>query len=319
MKDYQRVSPRFWAEAQAGGWGDDMKMLGLYLLTCEHRTSEGLFRLPVEYMAADLSGADGLGCDLAGAWSAERVTKTLADLSADGFVRYDHAARVVFLPRALAYQPPENPNQRKAAIKNLQALPQTDLLADFIASAARHCPELAREAAERLPEPLRQRLRESLALSLAPTQEEHMVTADAATVPVEDEEEPAANFLAFWDAYPRKVGKSAAKRRWARLPAKDRAAAEAAARHLAEYASGAGVELQYVPHPATFIGPKRSFEDWADGPPAGYASRAARKPEEGPIPCFACDAEVTPDDIFEADYIDGRGWRHERCRERRSA
>ena len=119
MRDYNRVSPRFWPEAQAGGWSDDMKMLGLYLLTCEHRTTEGLYRLPVEYMAADLSGADGLGCDLAGAWSAERVRQALAQLSADGFVKYDHAARVVFLPRALVYQAPENPNQRKAAIKSL--------------------------------------------------------------------------------------------------------------------------------------------------------------------------------------------------------
>ena len=42
MRDYKRVSPRFWTEAQAGGWSDDMKMLALYLLTCEHRTTEGL-------------------------------------------------------------------------------------------------------------------------------------------------------------------------------------------------------------------------------------------------------------------------------------
>ena len=79
-------------------------------------------------MAADLSGADQLGCDLAGAWSAERVRQALAQLSADGFVKYDHAARVVFLPRALVYQAPENPNQRKAAIKSLLGLPRTPLL-----------------------------------------------------------------------------------------------------------------------------------------------------------------------------------------------
>ena len=73
-----------------------------------------------------------------------------------------------------------------------------------------------------------------------------------------------------------------------------------------------------MPHPAAFIG-KRTFEDWAGGPPVGYASRLARTAEEGPILCFACKGEVTPDDIFEADYIEGQGWRHERCRERRTA
>ena len=147
-----------------------------------------------------------------------------------------------------------------------------------------------------------------------------MVTADAATAFTEEEEEPgeAAAFPAFWEAYPRKVGKSEAKRRWGRLPARDRQAATRAAGHLAEYADGAGVELQYVPHPATFIG-QAQLRGLGGRPAGGVRIPAARKAEEGPIPCFACSGEVTPDDIFEADYLEGRGWRHERCRERRTA
>ena len=43
---YHKVSPRFWADEKVLRWNDDAKMLALYLLTCPHRTTEGLFRLP---------------------------------------------------------------------------------------------------------------------------------------------------------------------------------------------------------------------------------------------------------------------------------
>lgn len=325
MRDYNRVSPRFWPEAQAGGWSEDMKVLGLYLLTCEHRTTEGLYRLPVEYMAADLSGADQLGCDLAGAWSAERVRQALAQLSADGFVKYDYAARVVFLPRALVYQAPENPNQRKAAIKSLLGLPRTPLLGDFLEAAQSHCAELAKELREQLAEPSCEGIGESPAPALAPTPtptpKELVAAASAATASSSEEaeaEEQTAKFADYWAAYPRKVGESEARKRWGRLSDANRIAAVAAAGHVAEYAASAGVDLLYIPYPGTFIGPKRTFEDWAQGLPAGYAAGAAPNADSGPILCLTCQQEVTPDDFFDATYIENRGWVHEACHQRRA-
>lgn len=324
MRDYKRVSPRFWPEAQAGSWSDDMKMLALYLLTCEHRTTEGLYRLPVEYMAADLSGADSLGSDLAAAWNPERVRAALARLADDGFVRYDHAARVVFLPRALAYQAPENPNQRRAAIRSLRALPETPLLTAFLEAARSLCPKLASEFEEPFAEGSPERLAESPAPTPAPspTPEEPSAADPAAMSPCQDREgEIGRSFDDFWSAYPRKVGKSEARRRWARLAKRDQASAADAAGHLAQYVSGAGVDLQYVPHPGTFIGPKRTFEDWASGLPPGYAAQLPPKADDGPLLCLACKAEVTPDDFLEATYLEGRGWLHQGCRrqERRPA
>ena len=133
------------------------------------------------------------------------------------------------------------------------------------------------------------------------------------------EGDEAAAFGAFWESYPRKVGKAEACKRWARLTRKDQAAATAAAGHLADYATGAGVDLQYIPHPGTFIGPKRTFEDWSEGLPAGYAAHVPPKADSGPILCLACEKEVTPDDFFEATYIDDRGWVHEACYQRKTA
>ena len=188
-----------------------MKMLALYLLTCEHRTTEGLYRLRIEYMAADLSGADGLGCDLADSWSPERVRTALARLSDDGFVRFDHAARVVFLPRALAYQAPENPNQRRAAVKSLRELPETPLFEAFLEAARTWCPKLAQAFAqppgEGLAEPFGERLAEPPAPAPTPTPspEELVAAAPAATAPLSglEKDKPAA-FADYWAAYPRK-------------------------------------------------------------------------------------------------------------------
>ena len=54
----------------------------------------------------------------------------------------------MFLPRALAYQAPENPNQRRAAVKSLRELPETPLFEDFLEAARTWCPKLAQAFAQ---------------------------------------------------------------------------------------------------------------------------------------------------------------------------
>lgn len=104
-------------------------------------------------------------------------------------------------------------------------------------------------------------------------------------------------FSDFWNPYPRKVGKSETKKRWKRLGANDRAAAILAAVHLAAYANEPGTDLQYVSHPATFIGPKRAWEDWKDGKPPGYGGGNGKGPAVVKRPtCPKCEADLTYDD-----------------------
>ena len=130
---YHKVSPRFWTDEKVLRWNDDEKMLALYLLTCPHRTTEGLFRLPKLYMAADLG------------WSAERLEKPFAKLIGDGFMKYDEAVSIVLLCNALKYQKPENPNQRKGALSKLEELPATPLLWDLVELAEQYAPAFAEE------------------------------------------------------------------------------------------------------------------------------------------------------------------------------
>jgi hypothetical protein len=131
--------------------------------------------------------------------------------------------------------------------------------------------------------------------------QEHIVTRRG-----KDQEHPVtadAGFATFWAAYPRKVGKTATEKRWHRLTAKDRAGAGVAAGHLAAHVAEHDVELQYIPHPSTFIGPKGAWEDWQNGPPPGYGNGNGRNAHHAGAPpivkrsvCPRCEADRTIDE-----------------------
>jgi len=133
---YHRVYVRFWDDALDEGWSDDEVLLGLYLLTGPPRQTEGLFRARKQRMASDRK------------WSMERFEEAFAGLLARGFVEFDETVSLVFLPRALKYQPPANQNVAKHAAKRILALPDSPLHRRFMAVAETHCrwlPELLRE------------------------------------------------------------------------------------------------------------------------------------------------------------------------------
>lgn len=100
-------------------------------------------------------------------------------------------------------------------------------------------------------------------------------------------------FTDFWSVYPRKVGKADTEKRWAKMTVTGRSTAIAAASQLARYASTADTELRFIPYPSTFIGPKRMYEDWAAGPPAGYGAQSATPKRDA---CPDCGTDLTFDE-----------------------
>lgn len=131
---YYRVSPRIWTACRH--WSPDARTLALYILTCPHRTVEGLYWLPKGYMTGDLE------------WSPQRLAPAMAELVEDGFVEYDDDAQVVLIVKALKYQAPANPNGVKAALRQLQMVPESPLDLRFRQQAEQYCERLA----ERLPQ-----------------------------------------------------------------------------------------------------------------------------------------------------------------------
>ncbi len=120
---YNRISAKFWTDEKVLKWSNQTRLLAIYLLTCPHKTTEGLFRLPKQYICADLG------------WSLKELEKPFQELLKDDFIKYDEKVSVILLTKALKYQSPDNPNQEKAAIKKLEELPDTVLLNDFILQA----------------------------------------------------------------------------------------------------------------------------------------------------------------------------------------
>ena len=247
---YYRVSPKFWASADRLGWDDETRLLALYLLTCEHRTTEGLFRLPKQYIMADLE------------WSPQRLAQPFAQLLADGFIEYDETAKVMLIVKALAYQAPSNPNGVTAALRALDMVPATALDSRFYELSQRYCERLAEQLPERFTQPLPHP--PALAPALAP-----------APKPLSVPDDTDSAFEDFWTSYPRHhdtkaLGgggvKKTAKDAWRRLSKAER---EEALDALDTYAKVCRPDGQKPKHAERFLRNdawKPYLPDARDGP-----------------------------------------------------
>ena len=133
---YNRVGSRLWLEH----WDDDTRMVALYLLTCKHRPTEGIYHLPEAYAATDLR------------WPSKRYAKAFKALLDDDFAEWDPDAEVVLIVNALKWQSPANPNQMKGAVRKLLLLPSTTLTNRFAEQVRKYSPALAKYIDENSPE-----------------------------------------------------------------------------------------------------------------------------------------------------------------------
>ncbi|MES2973390.1 MAG: hypothetical protein V4757_07265 [Pseudomonadota bacterium] len=83
----------------------------LYLLTCQHGTIAGVFRVPDGYACEDLQ------------WTPERVAEAFRETLSKGFANRCETSKWVWVFKFLEWNPPENPNQRKSAAKIAAAVP----------------------------------------------------------------------------------------------------------------------------------------------------------------------------------------------------
>lgn len=111
MRDYGKVHTSFWTSANIRDLSEDGRALALYLLTCPHGTIAGVFRLPDGYACEDLQ------------WDAERVKSTLSELFRNGFATRCEVTKWVWVTKHFEWNPPENPNQKKAAAKMAAQIP----------------------------------------------------------------------------------------------------------------------------------------------------------------------------------------------------
>jgi len=171
---YHRVSPKFWTTAQSEGWSEDTRTLALYILTGPHRTTEGLFRLPISYISEDLD------------WSPQRLREPFGELLCMGFIDYHEPSRWLLIVNALKWQTIENDNQAKGAAKRLAECPESPLTSTFKRLAEQYAERLLKQ----LPEGFGQRYGNPQAL----TQAQAQAPTDPTNVDVGVSRAPVDNF-----------------------------------------------------------------------------------------------------------------------------
>ena len=111
MRDYGKVFSRIWESEDFRSMSEDGRALVMYLLTCQHGTIAGVFRVPDGYACEDLQ------------WSAERVANAFKETLRKGFANRCETTKWVWVSKFLEWNQPENPNQVKAAKKIALSIP----------------------------------------------------------------------------------------------------------------------------------------------------------------------------------------------------
>lgn len=130
MAEYGKVETGFWAWARRHRLSDEARQLALYLLTCPHRNSIGVYYLPDGYVLSDLG------------WSLETVSERFEELFQNRFVYRCERTEFVFIRDHISHNPPANPNVTTSMLK----------LVDEIPSEFSYWSEL-KEQLKRLPKP----------------------------------------------------------------------------------------------------------------------------------------------------------------------
>lgn len=119
-RDFSKVSPKVWRSPRFRGLQNEQaKLFYLYLLTCEHQSSAGCFRLPDAYAAADL------------AWSEVDLTAAREACIDAGLLVHDPETEEYFVLRWFKHNPSTNGKHRKGIERLI-----SDLDSDHVREAA---------------------------------------------------------------------------------------------------------------------------------------------------------------------------------------
>lgn len=136
---YHSVSPNLW-DKKFRSLNANVQRIYLYIRTCRHRHSEGLFPLPIEYVKAD-TGASG-----------EEVAAAFDSLTKEGFITYDWENEVVLDRLALHEYEPAGPKQITGALNKIEQVPRTPLKEELLKVAFVSAPDFAEHIVAGFPE-----------------------------------------------------------------------------------------------------------------------------------------------------------------------
>lgn len=116
MRTYAKVHTRIWNDKKFMSLSDDGRMVFLFLLTHPYQNGLGAFRATIAGLAEEIG------------WPEERFSKGFAQPWAKGMANHDSTGPMVWLPKHLKHNKPENPNVVKSLIDSYSHLPECPLL-----------------------------------------------------------------------------------------------------------------------------------------------------------------------------------------------
>jgi hypothetical protein len=119
MAKYRRIAIRIWGDEKfrtLSKPGPNAQTLWLYLLTGEHTLS-----VPGLSCAGEQALAEAIG------WPISAFRRCFSEIAAKEMAEADWNNRVLWLPNAVHYNPPESVNVIKAWVKSLDAIPECPL------------------------------------------------------------------------------------------------------------------------------------------------------------------------------------------------
>ena len=127
---YVKLATKFWTDEKIINLPHKVKLVNLYVLTSPHSNMAGYYRLPKAYIQADLQ------------ISKEELEKAFTKLLQEGLIKYCDKSSIILIPNYYKYNPIQNKNQAKGALKRTRELPKNSLVKDYKKSiqlyAAKH-------------------------------------------------------------------------------------------------------------------------------------------------------------------------------------
>lgn len=255
MANYATVEPTFWTGDTGRALreaGVEAQLVALYLLTNTHRNAIGIYYLPKMLISHET------------ALTKEGASKGLQRGILAGFCAYDGVAEVVWVKKMAAYQigAELKPNDKRVKWINelYQSLPNNAFLYDFYqeygAKFYIEKPRGSEGASKALASPIEDPSKPvPIAVPVSIPKVKH---SPSKTVGVGGED-----FERFWSAYPRKVGKLAAQKAWAKLNG-NRPDIEQILSKLEQLKQGEDWTREggrYIPHPTTWINAGGWFDE----------------------------------------------------------
>jgi hypothetical protein len=120
MARYRKVSTNIWNDARFRSLSDEAQLLFLFLLTHPQMTPLGAIRATIPGLAAERG------------WSEKGFREAFLEVSAKGMAKASEEASMIWLPKFLRHNPPENPNVVKSWRGGADELPECALYFEMI-------------------------------------------------------------------------------------------------------------------------------------------------------------------------------------------